>query len=141
MIIANFVTGKYMSKPEILYHGARNRVGILEPKQAIGFGGDADCQTAIYAVAVKEWAIPFAITFVPTASDAVFFVDTDVTPPRIRLKKTEVNWDKAGYLYTLPADSFEQIDDQQWVSYSPVTPLQVEEIDPAEFRKWMVFEK
>lgn len=129
-----------MSKPKFLYHGGRNRVEILEPKQAVGFGGDADCRKAVYAVAVREWAIPFAIAFAPVAPDAVFSVDTESSPPRIRLKNTEVRWYGTGYLYTLPSDTFEQIDDQQWVSYSPVKPVQVEEIDPSDFKEWIEFE-
>lgn len=126
-----------MSKPELLYHGARGRVDVLEPKQAVGFGGDADYKKAVDAVAVREWAIPFAITFVPTAADAIFFADTDSSPPRICLKNTVVKWNEIGYLYTLPADTFERIDDKQWVSYSPVTPLWVERIEPEQFKEWM----
>jgi hypothetical protein len=129
-----------MRKPKVLYHGDRSRVDILEPKQAVGFDGDADCQKAVYAVAIREWAIPFAITFSPTAPDAVFSVDTESGPPRIRLKNTEVKWDEKGYLYTLATDTFEQIDDKQWGSYSAVTPVEVEEIDPADFREWIEFE-
>lgn len=129
-----------MRKPKFLYHGDRNRLELLEPKQAIGFGGGADCQTAVYAVAVGEWAIPFAITFTPTAPDAVFSVDTDRSPPRIRLHNTEVRWNETGYLYTLPADTFERIDGQQWVSYSAVKPVTVEEINAENFREWMDFD-
>jgi hypothetical protein len=130
-----------MNKPKVLYHGRRDRVDILEPRQAAGYGGDADCEKAVYAVAVREWAIPFAITFAPTGSDAVFFVDTESSPPRIRLRKTEVRWNETGYLYTLPADAFERIDDRQWVSYSPVAPIRVEKINPTDFREWIEFEE
>ncbi len=47
---------------------------------------------------------------------------------------------KRDNLYTLQADTFEKIDCKQWVSYSPVTPVQVEEIDPVDFMRWIEFE-
>lgn len=129
-----------MDKRKFLYHGDRNRVEFLAPKQGVGFGGPADCQKAVYAVAVREWAIPFAMSFVPTAPDAAFSVDITSRSPRIRLKNTQVMWQQVGYLYTLPADTFEQADEQQWVSYSPVVPLQVEEVNPLDFKEWIEFE-
>lgn len=39
------------AKPQYLYHGDRRLLEILEPRQGVGFGGDADCHTAVYAVA------------------------------------------------------------------------------------------
>lgn len=129
-----------MSKPVLLFHGSCRRLEILAPNQAFGFGGDADCRKAVYAVAVRAWAIPFALAFAPTAPGASFSVDTESTPPRIRLRHCEVKWREKGYLYTLPADTFEQADDRQWVSYSPVTPLWVDEIDPGDFRDWIEFQ-
>jgi len=129
-----------VGKPKYLYHGDRNRAEVLEPRQAVGFGGEADCRKAIYAVAVREWAIPFALTLVPTAEDAVFHVDTESHPPRIRLKRTDVRWERIGYLYTLPAESFEKVDENQWVSYSPVRPVRMEEIDPKNFQEWVELE-
>ncbi|MCK9262510.1 MAG: hypothetical protein M0R18_01680 [Deltaproteobacteria bacterium] len=127
-----------VDKPGYLYHGSRHRLEILEPRQAIGLGGEADCRKAVYAVSVWEWAIAFAFAFVPTADDAVFSVDTETNPPRILLQSTDVEWDRKGYLYTLPSETFEQADDLQWVSYSPVKPLSVEEIDPRQYRAWIV---
>ncbi|MDW7774018.1 MAG: hypothetical protein SCH71_14120 [Desulfobulbaceae bacterium] len=125
-----------MDKPEYLYHGDRNRQEVLEPRQAVGAGGEPDCRNAVYAVAARELAIPFAITFVPTAKEAVFSVDTETKPPRFRLRNTDVRWDKIGYLYTLPSNSFEKADERQWVSYSPVRPVRIEEIDPKDYRGW-----
>ncbi|MCC5857337.1 MAG: hypothetical protein JJT90_04220 [Ectothiorhodospiraceae bacterium] len=127
-----------MIRPEFLYHGSREYLEVLEPRQAVGFGGRADCQRAVYAVALRELAVPFAMTFVPTGPDAAFSVDTDCSPPRVHLRNTRVMWNAKGYLYVLPADTFERIDDRQWVSYSPVRPVMVEEIEPADFRAWVL---
>jgi hypothetical protein len=129
-----------MIKPIHLFHGRRYLVESLSPTQAFGFGGAADCQKAVYAVAEREWAIPFAITFTPTASDATFTIETESSPPSIRLKNTEVMWYQKGYLYTLPSGTFERIDEKQWVSYYPVKPEMIEEINPQDYRDWMVFE-
>lgn len=125
-----------MDKPEYLYHGDRIRMDVLEPGQAVGFG-EQDCRKAVYAVAVKEWAIPFALTFQPTAEGAIFSVDIECSPPRIRLKNAVVEWDRSGYLYILPSDTFEQVDEQQWVSYSKVVPIHIERVDPEAFREWV----
>src|SRR5690606_31729551 len=99
----------------------------------------ADCQRAVYAVAHRDWAIPFALTFAPTSPQAVFSVDIDVSPPRIRLTDTAVCWEEAGYLYTLPSETFQRVDDHQWVSYEPVYPLRVDIIRPEDYRHWIEF--
>lgn len=128
-----------MNKPPQLYHGGRRLQQVLEPRQAVGFGGEGDCQRAVYAVAHRDWAIPFALTLVPASQQAVFSVDIDVSPPRIRLKETAVRWKEAGYLYTLPSETFQRIDDHQWVSYEPVRPLRVDIITPEDYRHWIEF--
>ncbi len=127
-----------MIRPEFLYHGSRECLEILQPRQAVGFGGPADCLRAVYAVALRELAIPFALTYVPTGPDAAFSVDTDCSPPRVRLRNTRVKWDSKGYLYVLPADTFEQIDERQWVSYSPLKPVKTEVIQAVDFREWVL---
>jgi len=51
-----------MEAPKYLCHGDRNHLEILDPKQAVGFGGEGGCRKAVYAVSIREWAIPFAWT-------------------------------------------------------------------------------
>ena len=44
---------------------------------------------------------------------------------------------KPGFLYIVPSDSFEQIDDEQWVSYGPVEPCDKIRINPKDFLHWL----
>lgn len=107
------------------------------PKQAVGYSGPADNESGIYAVARRELAIPFAISFVSKSSDALFSVDTSCQPPRIILRDTEVVWGTIGYVYKVPSATFELVAPDQWLSRVPVIPVAVEEVDPRQYEDWI----
>ncbi len=44
---------------------------------------------------------------------------------------------RSGFLYTVPSASFEQIDDEQWISYSSVEPCDKVRINPKDFLHWL----
>lgn len=111
---------------------------MLQPTQGVGYG-PADGMCGVYALAERELAIPFALSYRPVKSGAVFSVDTSRRPPRIILKDTEVEWDRPGYLYTVEADLFRRIDGEQWLSEAPVVPVNIEEIAPELFRAWVEY--
>ncbi|MFA7554977.1 MAG: hypothetical protein WCY88_12055 [Spongiibacteraceae bacterium] len=123
--------------PKYLYHGSRQKVTYLTPSQALGYSSPSDNEYGIYAVAERELAIPFAISFRPLSDNAVFSVDTSSRPPRILLIDTKVDWEKVGYIYKVSGESFELVAEDQWVSTGPVAPVSVEEVNPKSYRHWI----
>lgn len=125
---------------KFIYHGSKRKLEVLEPNQAFGFGGEADCQNGVYGVVNPSLAIPFALKIAAVSSNSVFKVDTEVNPPKITLVNCELDWSHRGYLYKLPIESFEKLDQYQWVSRVPVIPVEVTEINPEDYRGWVVEE-
>lgn len=126
---------------DYLYHGSPvANIEVFEPRPARGMGPDKDKLVAVYATHSKEFAIPFAL---PLEADDVghlgWFLEfpDELDHPVVALKAGVVNFARKGYLYRLPSESFEQIDELQWVSYAPVTPLDVSVIDPNDYAHWI----
>jgi len=126
-------------KPPILYHGSRTYHTQLTPGQAIGFSGEADNECGVYAVARRDLAVAFALSYIPKSDQALFSIDTDSCPPKVKLLNTTVDWSAQGYLYALSSDTFEQISLDQWLSRQPVTPVEITEIDPTQYRDWVEY--
>ncbi|MCK4357288.1 MAG: hypothetical protein KAW92_00825 [Candidatus Cloacimonetes bacterium] len=40
-------------------------------------------------------------------------------------------------MYKVSADTFEQIDEYQWISFKPVKPIEYEIIDPKKYLHWI----
>lgn len=122
---------------DYIFHGSKKLFEVLRPNKAFGFGGEPDCHFGIYGVRNRNLAIPFTFTITSVGSNAAFQVKTDCEPPEVILENASIDWDKKGYLYTLPAASFRKVDDLQWVSEVEVIPLDITEIDPRLFKHWV----
>lgn len=59
--------------------------------------------------------------------------------PRIAIERGRLDAARVGYLYRVPAATFERIDDLQWVSHTPVRPLAYDVIRPAEYARWIMW--
>ena len=125
--------------PPNLYHGSRTLLACLEPRPARGVGPAHDRLCAVYATHERYYAVAFALPIVPDGTGALAWsLDVAAGTPRIVVERG--NWDATGigYLYRVPALTFTQVDDLQWVAYEPVIPLGYEVIRAADYRHWMV---
>ncbi len=89
------------SKPLLLFHGSSSYREYLEPKQAIG-DGEMDNAFGIYAVEDKRIAQLFAIEYLSLSKEARFSIKFEDDFVYVELFQCSVNWDRIGYLYTLP---------------------------------------
>ena len=134
-------------KPPVLYHGSAEKLAVLEPRPAHGVGSDEDQLNAVYATHLKNLAIAFSIPILPNENGGFSFgVDlrverpedlNDDVEPRIDLEAGSLDLDRPGYVYVLPADTFEKVDPWQWASSQPVKPVEVIRIDPKCYAHWI----
>jgi len=137
-------------KPRYLYHGSQYLTDTLEPCPARGVGPQEDRLYAIYASHVRNFAIPFALPMNPddkgNTSWSMSFhrqcpdLEGDTSAegePRMTVKAGHVDLSRVGYLYRVPSDSFEKIDEHQWVSYISVKPVDHEIIYPSDYIRWV----
>jgi hypothetical protein len=124
-----------------LYHGSKVLLKSIDPREAFGFGGAADCKNAVYAVEDINLAIPFAFTLKNLSNESIFKIDTQVNPPIVTLVDCDLNWDKCGYVYKLASDNFEKIDNHQWISSVSIKPIEIIRINPIEFKSWVIIER
>ncbi len=131
-----------MKEIEFLYHGSRFLTEIIKPNQATGIGSTKDSLYAIYASQDKNFAIPFALPIIADESKScVWELTFKNGNPKIIIKTGKLDTSKVGYLYKVPKDTFEQIDEYQWVSYRLVKPIEYEIIDPKGYLHWIVNKK
>jgi hypothetical protein len=112
-----------MNKPEFLYHGSRYKVDVLEPHQAYGSPDENGAEFGIYAYEKEEMVIPFSLTITPFDNGSMgIYVDDDTNFVTI----TAGIWDETaiGYIYKVSSETFELIDNKQWLSKQAVTPLE-----------------
>lgn len=127
-----------MDKPKVVYHGSQYRFDVLIPRQASG-QSEAESQMGIYAAATLEEVIPFALPFrcYPDQPGGRLCRDSDGI--RSFLRYGSINPDGKGYVYVLPSDSFELVDEWQWVSKVPVKPIEVIEIPVRDYWHTITF--
>lgn len=127
-----------MNKPRYLYHGSRTLVTELTPRPAHGVGPANDRLCAVYASHVADFAIAFALPLTPNENGGYAWkMDFDPDKLEIIVLAGRLDLSGTGYLYRVPSDTFELIDDLQWVSYEPVVPVDYEVVDPAEYAHWV----
>ena len=114
-------------KPKVLYHGSQYRFDVVKPRQANG-QCEAEAQMGIYAAATMEEVIPFALPFrwYPDSPEGKLSYDSDGI--RSFLRYGSIDPEGKGYIYVLPAETFELVDDWEWVSRTEVMPIEVIEI-------------
>ena len=127
-----------MDKPRYLYHGSRTLVMELVPSPATGVGPAKDQLCAVYASHIADFATAFALPLTPNENGKTAWkMDFDPAKPEVIILAGSLDLSGTGYLYRVPSDSFEPIDDLQWVSYDPVVPIDYEVIDPAKYAHWV----
>ena len=114
-------------KTKMVYHGSQYLFDILMPRQANG-QCEAEAQMGIYAAATMEEVIPFALPFrfYPDCPEGKLSFDSDGIKSYLRYGA--INPNGKGYVYVLPSDSFELVDEWEWLSRTPVKPIKVIEI-------------
>jgi len=113
-------------KPEYLYYGSSERVSVVMPSQAYDFGGKTGVLNAIYATPVRDIALAYALGVVPDETGQHERVMSYKYGAEVKMifHKGHPNFGGKGYVYKLPCKSFIHAGGTQWVSASPVTPLE-----------------
>jgi len=121
-----------MQKPEFLYHGSQYRFDMVMPQQACG-ACEQESLLAIYAADSIEKVIPFAlpIRWYPDCPDGKRSFECD--GGKTKLLYGSLNPEGVGYVYKIKADSFEKLDEWQWVSKESCVPVEVLEIKVKEY--------
>lgn len=119
-------------KPEFLYHGSQYKLDILMPQQAVG-QRDMESLKAIYAAGTMDQVIPFAlpIRWYPDTPEGRR--DFECSNGKVLLKYGSLDSDGVGYVYKVRSDSFEKIDEWQWVSRENCLPVEITEIKVADY--------
>ena len=124
--------GLMKEKPKVVYHGSQYLFDIVEPQKAIG-QCEAESLVGIYAASTMEETIPFALPFryYPDAPGGRLSRDSDGI--NSYLHYGSINPHGKGYVYVLPSESFELVDEWQWVSKVPVKPIEIFEISVEDY--------
>lgn len=139
-----------------LWHGSPQKVDSLIPNKAHDIGFEEGCKLAVYATSSKEMAIcfalgceteclgeaqnaiyaaatfdeviPFALPFrwYPDSPDGRLSFDSDGI--NSFLHYGSINPNGKGYVYVLPSDTFELVDEWEWISRKEVKPIEIIEI-------------
>ncbi|MBR5220917.1 MAG: hypothetical protein IKV66_08035 [Clostridia bacterium] len=113
-----------MSKPQYVYHGSQYLFDVVCPQQAHGANA-YESQKAIYAAETIEEVIPFAlpIRWYPddTTGKRAFSCENGKT----FLEYGSLDPNGVGYIYKLRADTFEKLDEWQWISMNEIVPDEI----------------
>lgn len=119
----------------ILYHGSKEQTAILVPRKATGVGDEKDRREGVYASPNRTFALLFCIPLIPDVNGHIRWKTTVQDGClRMLLITGTVDWEKKGYLYTVPAEDFVQLDSLQWITTRETIPAACEEIDPRDLR-------
>lgn len=128
------------TKPQYLYHGSQYRFDVLEPQQAHG-ACEQESMLAIYAAETMEEVVPFAlpIRWYPDAPGGKREFECD--SGKTKLIYGSLNPNGVGYIYKIKADTFEKIDQWQWVSQSSCIPVEIIEVKVKDYLHTVEFSK
>ena len=127
-----------MKKPDVVYHGSQYLFDVVKPKQACGIS-NAEAQMGIYAAATLEEVIPFALPFrwYPDSPEGRRLFDTEGIKSYLHYGSIDPNG--KGYVYVLPSDTFELVDEWEWVSRTEVEPIEIIEISVKDYWNTITF--
>ena len=128
------------SKPQYLYHGSQYRFDILEPQQAHG-ACEHESMLAIYAAETLEEVVPFAlpIRWFPDNPDGKRSFECN--DGKTKLIFGSLNPNGVGYIYKVKADTFQKIDQWQWVSEVACVPVEIIEIKVKDYLHTVEFSR
>ncbi len=127
-------------KPQYLYHGSQYKLDILIPQQAAG-GRDIDSMKAIYAAETLNDVIPFALPIRWYPDNPEGKRDFECRDGKVFLNYGSLDPNGVGYVYKVKSDSFEKIDEWQWVSMESCDPVEVIEIKVADYLDRVIFSR
>ena len=113
-----------MSKPQYLYHGSQYLFDVVYPQQAQG-ANTQESQKAIYAAETIDEVIPFALPIRWYPDDPTGKRSFSCENGKTMIEYGSLDPDGVGYVYKLNADTFEKLDDWQWISKTEAVPVEV----------------
>ena len=111
-----------------LYHGSPYKIDVLKPSQAVDVCYDKGCQFAVYATSNKDMAICFALGCVEENEGAERIMMPEYGNKMV-FRNCHPNFGGKGYVYVVDRSQFEYAYGTQWVSFSPVIPEEIIDID------------
>ena len=127
-----------MDKPKVVYHGSQYKFDVLMPRQANG-QCEVESKMGVYAASTMEEVIPFALPFRCYPDQPGGKLSRDSDGIKSFLRYGSINPNGKGYVYVLPSESFELVDEWQWVSEVPVKPIEVVEISVKDYWHTIIF--
>ena len=121
-----------MIKPKYLYHGSQHKVDILIPHTAKGLPEENGTEFGIYAYEKSDIVCPFTLDIKPYKNGTMSFHGDDLTGVTTIFAGT-LDENSKGYIYKVSSDSFERIDDHQWLSKIPIVPVEIKEVYVKDF--------
>jgi hypothetical protein len=131
IIVNNMSVKKQPEKPDFLYFGDSKRRVMLLPSQKYCRSEKQGSQDAIYAYSNRNIALAYALGAVPDENgrlDRIMDYKYGGEVAMLFLKGHPAFGGK-GYVYKLAVKGFIFTGGTQWVNFSPVTPLEITEID------------
>jgi hypothetical protein len=127
-----------MNKPQYLYHGSRFKVETLKPQQAYGSPDENGAEHGVYAYEDKNMVIPFSLTIKPFENGSMaVYVDDDTSHVTINVGILDDN--AVGYIYKVSSESFEKLDNLQWISKDEVTPIEITVVNTKDYMHKITF--
>lgn len=121
-----------MSKPEFLYHGSQYYFDTLKPQKAYG-DNLIESQLAIYAARTISEVIPFALPIRWYPDDPSGKRSFQCMDGKTKLIYGSLNPNGTGYVYKVKSDTFESIDNWQWISRKEIIPVEIIKINVADY--------
>ena len=113
-----------MPKPQYVYHGSQYLFDVVRPQQACGANAQ-ESQKAIYAAQTIEEVIPFALPIRWYPDDPTGKRTFSCNDGKTFIEYGSLDPNGVGYVYKLKADTFEKLDEWQWISISDVIPDEI----------------
>ena len=110
-----------MLKPKYVYHGSQYLFDTVKPQKACG-QNEKESQYAIYAAETMDEVIPFALPIRWYPDNSSGKRDFTIDSGRVFIEYGTLDPDGVGYIYKLKSDSFEKLDEWQWISQVDVIP-------------------
>ena len=122
---------KKPEKPRYLYYGSSERLDAILPSQAWHSGDKTGSRMAVYAASVRDIVLAYALGAVPDENGQLDRVMSHKYGGEVKMifLKGRPNFGGQGYVYKLPVKGFVFNGATQWVSFSPVKPLETDEIN------------